>query len=642
MRNSEISDNLIRQEFKIQENCNKQLEVDMWDQIHFRLVKVKVQITFTQDNFIYYSFDGKVLRMQEIILFIKSEQHPENQKHHDQFNNIDQIKYLHWVGEFGQNNRKSGKWKANWSGPDCKIVGGYYENGLKQGLWNEFTKNYWSQAEICENGEYFNDQKIGEWKYIYDNTIIGGGQYNKQGQKQGKWIELSDGFFNSSQVTYYGEYQNGKKVGIWDIFFREKRQKIFQQIGGGSYDIGIKNGMWIELSDRFQIYSQVTYQGRYKQGRKIDRWDIHFNYEGKRKIGGGLYEEIQGDSIKIGNWVELNEQFSSTHQVTHSGEYQNGKKVGRWDIFFRDKRLNRSLKIGGGLYDTGVKIGIWIEQRDGYHYYSRLTFHGRYQNGKKVGRWYLWALQQYEQTFELLIRKKKYFHGGFYDEVNGGSNKIGKWIEYSDGFNVYSQITYEGEYKNGKKVGKWDTWYYKQGRQPQELIGGGMYSYQGLRNGKWAELSDGFEDNSQVILYGEYKNGHKIGRWDIFFRENKRETKQLIAGGFYNEQGQRNGEWRELKDGFENNQQIILNGEYKNGNKIGRWDIFFKVEERETYELIGGGLYYEVQGGSIKAGQWIELDDDFEFNQLYTQKGEYKNGNKVGTWVKMDIRKKQL
>ncbi|CAD8159241.1 unnamed protein product [Paramecium pentaurelia] len=638
MRKSQISDNLICHEFIMLENCNKELEVDMWDQIHFRLVKVKVQMTFTEDNFIYYSLDGKVLRI---------EQHSEKQKHHDQFNNIDQIKYLHWDGEFEQNNRKSGKWKANWQGPDYKEVGGYYENGLKQGLWNEFTKNYWSQAEICENGEYFNDQKIGEWKYIYDNKIIGGGFYNKQGQKQGKWVELSDGFFNSSQVTYYGEYQNGKKVGRWDILFREQRQNIFQQIGGGSYDIGIKNGMWIELSDRFQIYSQVTYHGRYKQGRKIDRWDIHFNYEGERKMqdqllniknqifsGGGLYEEVQGDSIKIGNWVELSDLFLSTHQVTHNGEYQNGKKMGRWYSLFRDQRQNRYLRIGGGSYDTGVKIGIWIELSDGYLYYSRVTYHGRYRNGRKVGRWYEQSLEQNE--------KKKNLHGGLYDEVDGGSNKIGKWKEYSDGFNLYSQITYDGEYKKGKKVGKWDILYYKQGSQTQELIGGGMYSYQGLRNGMWIELNDGFQDYSQVTHNGGYKNGNKVGRWDIFFKENRTETQQLIGGGFYNEQGQRNGEWRELNDGFENNSQVIFNGEYKNGYKIGRWDIFFKEEEKKTYELIGGGLYYEVQGGSIKAGQWIELDDDFEFDQQYTQKGEYQNGNKVGPWVKMSIREEQL
>ncbi|CAD8072405.1 unnamed protein product [Paramecium primaurelia] len=619
----------------------------MWDQIHFRLVKVQVQISFTQDNFIFYSLNGTVLRMQEIFLNIKSEQHSDKQKHHDQYNNIDQIKYLHWEGEFGQNNRKSGKWKANWSGPGYKEVGGYYEDGLKQGLWNQFTKNYWNQAEICENGEYFNDEKIGVWKYIYKNNIIGGGLYNKQGQKQGKWIELSDGFFNFSQVTYYGEYRNGKKVGEWDILFRDQRSNRYQKIGGGSYDIGIKNGMWIELSDRFQIYSKVTYHGRYKNGRKIDRWDIHFSYEGEQKMqdqllniknqifsGGGFYEEVQGDSIKIGNWIELGDLFLSTHQVAHSGEYQNGKKMGRWDILFRDQRSNRYQKIGGGLYDTGVKIGMWIEINNGYHIYSRVTYHGRYKNGIKVGRWYIQALEQ--------LVKNKIFHGGLYDEVDGGSIKIGRWVEYRDGFNLYSQVTYDGEYKNGKKVGKWDIFYTKQGRETQELIGGGMYSYQGLKNGKWIEINDKFQDYSQVIHNGEYQNGKKIGRWDILFRENRRDTQQLIGGGLYNEQGQRNGEWRELNNGFFNYSQVIYNGEYKNDQKIGRWDIFFKGEDRKTYQLIGGGFYEEVQRGSFKAGQWIELDDEFEFNQQFTQKGEYQNGNKVGTWVKMDIREEKL
>lgn len=57
-------------------------------------------------------------------------------------NNFDQIKYLKFEGQYGKNNRKSGKWKTIWHGELLKGLGGYYENGLKVGLWNELIQNY--------------------------------------------------------------------------------------------------------------------------------------------------------------------------------------------------------------------------------------------------------------------------------------------------------------------------------------------------------------------------------------------------------------------------------------------------------------------------------------------------------------------
>lgn len=55
----------------------------------------------------------------------------------------------------------------------------------------------------------------------------GGGTYDgKCNQiKQGRWIELSDEFYNDSQVFYDGQYSNGKKVDRWDILFQDLRTK---------------------------------------------------------------------------------------------------------------------------------------------------------------------------------------------------------------------------------------------------------------------------------------------------------------------------------------------------------------------------------------------------------------------------------
>lgn len=36
-----------------------------------------------------------------------------------------------------------GKWMAVWNGEALIDFCGYYELGLKQGLWKELNKNYW-------------------------------------------------------------------------------------------------------------------------------------------------------------------------------------------------------------------------------------------------------------------------------------------------------------------------------------------------------------------------------------------------------------------------------------------------------------------------------------------------------------------
>ncbi|CAD8202413.1 unnamed protein product [Paramecium pentaurelia] len=179
----------------------------------------------------------------------------------------------------------------------------------------------------------------------------GGELYDGGGMKIGKWIEIRDVFEWDSQITYNGEYKNDKKIGRWNILYRYNSRKEFEQIGGGSYHKqgdGIKVGKWIELSNQFDLRSQVIYNGEYQNGKKIGRWDIlqrdssSYPFE---QIGGGSYDE-GGDEIKIGQWIELTDNFGNRfwnkRKVTFNGEYKQGKKFGIWvtmDIE-NDQKLN--------------------------------------------------------------------------------------------------------------------------------------------------------------------------------------------------------------------------------------------------------------------------------------------------------------
>ncbi|CAD8068104.1 unnamed protein product [Paramecium primaurelia] len=545
----------------------QEFESIVWDETYTypKRIKTKFQIKVTKGGIKYTTIDGSIHRIDD---FTNIQENPQF------WVNMEQIKYCQWQGEYQENIKKIGKWTMTWNGNLLKDVGGQYsDSGQKIGQWKEIIKNYQNSAQAYEIGSYSNNVKTGIWKVIYNDKEIGEGSYNEFGVKNGKWIQLNDTFWKyQSQVTLHGEYKNGTKVGQWDIYYQEVGNSI--QIGGGVYDQqgdGLRNGQWIQLSENFHKWNQITYNGRYQCDKKVGKWDIYYGLEQMyiniiNKIllnirGGGQYDE-QGCELKIGKWIELSENFRLNSQAIYEGEYCNGNKVGKWNIYFRFKG---NKLIGGGSYD------------------------------------------------------------------NEGLHKIGRWIELSDCYEQDRQVTYHGEYRNGKKVGRWDIYFDKINKQ--YLIGGGSYDEDGLyKIGMWVEWS---EHDGHIIYNGEYRNGKKVGRWDIyFFNINKN---YLIGGGLYDEEGlYKIGRWIEVSNGFEVDRQVTYNGEYRNGKKVGRWDIYFKFVENKQ---IGGGLYDEE--GEIKVGRWIELSDNFHQGEQLIYEGFYKRSKKEGTWVQKNIQQIQ-
>ncbi|CAD8097130.1 unnamed protein product [Paramecium sonneborni] len=594
-----------------------------------RWQKSKCQIEITNENEIIYIQDGQITKLIKNFFI----------SHIDIFNNLEQLKNLDWIGKYGENHKKVAKWDAKWNKQILQEVGGYYsESGLKIGQWKDLMKNYCSQVIVIQEGEYFDDQKIGRWKYIYKNKMIGGGFYNKYGCKNGKWIDLNDEFWDESQIIYIGEYNNqGIKIGPWDIYYCLTNNEQYQQIGGGLYHSSqeIKIGKWVELWEGFRDRAVITFNGQYNLiGLKIGKWDILFYRLQKQKwgekIGGGTYDSILGN--KIGSWVELWKGFINEATVLYKGDYdRSGIKVGRWDIMYAKYDYQQSTQIGGGSYDStfGFKIGNWVELWEGFSDKASIIYQGEYNlNGMKVGRWDI--ILMLDRSWDMIFGfdekgRYKQIGGGSYDSTSGF--KIGIWVELWEGFTDKASIIYQGEYNlNGMKVGRWDI-----KRLNRKKIGGGSYdSTLGVKIGSWVEFSEGFGDGVSIIYKGDYNmNGTKIGQWSIWFDKYKEEQYKYIGGGSYDSFGIKFGVWVELIEGFESEKQLIQNGEYNmKGMKVGRWDISWLKGQ-----LIGGGNYDNLSG--YKIGKWIEVGEVW----YMTQNGEYNmNGRKVGIWEEMNIR----
>ncbi|CAD8130926.1 unnamed protein product [Paramecium sonneborni] len=533
--------------------------------------------------------------------------------------------------------------------------GEYSMKGLKVGRWNILNLNNEIQECGCINfdddgyeiqrsentpiiyvGSFKNRFKIGRWDIRYkgfdfkgnqlkEYQQIGGGTYcEKNYVKIGRWVELDEKFNKDKQIISYGEYNmKGIKVGRWDINYDRQGNREYKQIGGGSYDkeeTGIKVGKWVELDQQFNVRKQVSYNGEYNiKGRKVGKWNISDDRLGNgeyKQIGGGSYYKEKG-LIKIGRWIELDEWLNNDKKTTYSGEYNmKGKKVGKWNIRF-DRLGNGEYKqIGGESYDKGgtqVKIGKWVELQDQFWNCQQVTYKGEYNmKGRKVRRWDILNL-----NFE---------------------NQLCGCVNFDDdGIEIYrsenKSIIYVGSFKNHIKVGRWDISYKgfdSNGNQQKEYqqmqinlsigaqsygSGGGSYGEgkDQIKIGKWVELDEGFTWLRQVTYNGEYNiQGIKVGRWDInYCKKNESEYKQ-IGGGSYGE-GENQfkvGKWIELWEMFENYAFITYNGEYNiKGMKIGRWDINYDQSLNGEYIKIGGGIYREEEG-QIKIGNWKQMVDN--------------------------------
>ncbi|CAD8213487.1 unnamed protein product [Paramecium pentaurelia] len=68
---------------------------------------------------------------------------------------------------------------TTWKAKQILSFGYYFEEKIKQGIWQEAIDNYWSKAEISYIGVYQNNMKRGFWKIMLGKKQIGGGQYKE-------------------------------------------------------------------------------------------------------------------------------------------------------------------------------------------------------------------------------------------------------------------------------------------------------------------------------------------------------------------------------------------------------------------------------------------------------------------------------
>ncbi|CAD8114050.1 unnamed protein product [Paramecium sonneborni] len=89
-----------------------------------------------------------------------------------------------------------------------------------------------------------------------------------------------------------------------------------------------------------------------------------------------------------------------------------------------------------------------------------------------------------------------------------------------------NQVLYIGNYKNGIKIGRWETMFRFDYGEDCKIMGGGYYDENRFECGEWTELCNNFQ------LLGE-----KIGIWSTFQRFDCADDFEMMGGGAYNLNG---------------------------------------------------------------------------------------------------------
>ena len=82
-------------------------------------------------------------------------------------------------------------------------------------------------------------------------------------------------------------------------------------------------------------------------------------------------------------------------------------------------------------------------------------------------------------------------------------NKIEEIIQYAPELKLYDQPVIQGETKNGKREGKW-TSFFPNGKMQSEC-----FYVDGLNHG----TTKVYLENGKLLYEGEYVNGEKAGEW---------------------------------------------------------------------------------------------------------------------------------
>lgn len=385
----------------------------------------------------------------------------------------------------------------------------------------------------------------------------------------------------------------------------------------------------------------VSSEGTMRDGKPDGYWKTY--YENGVLKSEGNRKNFELDSI----WTFYGETGDTVLQIS----YLNGKKEGirrtlREDgvtvenfsndikqgltvYFYPGGEVKKTVNFENGLenglareYSTDGTVITLIEYRRGF-VIDRENINRKDSKGLRQGKWkYFYPdgkvklegtyrddkRNGYFKTYDdkgMLLEISKYVNDVKQEEAPELA-KLDVKTDYYPSGKVKTVASYKGEVPEGirrefSEEGKVTAAYtFSKGK----LIAEGIVDEEGVREGDWKE----FYTSGQLRAEGKYAGGNRIGKWKFYY-----ENGNLEQEGSYNNQGNADGVWRWY---FDDN-TLLREEHFINGLSEG---IFSEYDENKNVIIQGEYVY------GLKEGFWKYQQGD------HREEGTYRGGMRNGNW----------
>jgi len=504
-------------------------------------------------------------------------------------------------------------------------------------------KKNWEEVNLVllnKGWTYFSSSKDDEENY---NTIVWSFEKERYSDKAKGWFRLFTYEDVPSKISYtvynkpsYALIQNSLSSNGFKLVSNEiEDDEIIVKYQSNDYEISCRT---IKLEND---YSASTTGYEFILITRSGIYDPDNGFKKAYYESGELKQEV---NLKNGLFNGAFKQYYKNGKLHISGNFLSGTENGIFKEYYEDGTLQIEYMVIDGQIDGEVK-----QYKDGL-----LTSILNYKKGKKNGN----CIQlEYDEEGVLDVKHTeaylndietgrwnviRYIDGkeeeiSYFSFVNG--LKEGSCKEY-----LSSDSLQTAEYKNGKldglctlqvlvnltSIGSYRPIRY------MPIVSISNYS-QGLLNGKSTYFTMG-----NKISEGYYLDGEKDGEWQYF----------ISIGNYF---GELDHTVNYLKGKQEGAAEIFFYSSMKPSIvkdsvfRVGYSIVNFKVNERMEYKndlkhgefLLLDSLGRTLEKGNylndLKEGKWIEVESyNSETIEVTYLKGEYRKGQKIGTWTKSD------
>ncbi len=450
-----------------------------------------------------------------------------------------------------------------------------------------FMQYKYPSGRVSSEGYIKNGKPDGYWKTFYENGIIKSEGNRKNAQLDSLWK-----FYNEEgKLSLSYEYIDGKKNGIKTVYDTETGFIISED----TFKDDVRNGITYFRKENIR-YKEIPFVNGKENGI------------GKEYLPDGLIQSITqykngfiARDEKINRKDKLNrkqglwKEFYPNGVVKKEMRYRDDKLDGYLKIFEPDGNLVKAEKYIDGVLQENVDELVKLDVVNTYYESGKKKSSGTYKEGYPEG---------FTRRFSeegVIIGSELYKDGykigeGIYDEKG---YKQGLWKEYY----ITGELKAQGEYSNDKKIGEW-VYYYSNGKVEQR----GKYGKDNKPTGDWKW----FYESGNLLRSESFIKGLPEGEMIEYT-----DSSEIVTKGVFSD-GEKEGFW------VSNDGDMRYEGEYKGGNRYGKWKTFYNGNGKQAEE----GTYID----GLENGKFVY----YYYNGKPKEEGEYLMGNKEGNWRKYD------